>query len=132
MLIILRFKLQENYPNTYTYSKFLAERLVEQYHATVPCVIVRPSIGVCPMETSIAGVFLTIKILKNFLVCASWKEPFPGWVDNNAGITGMMQQVSRGMIRSIVYADSCMADLIPVDVVANTLITAAWFSAVFR
>lgn len=68
----------------------------------------------------------------SILVCASWREPFPGWVDNNAGITGMMQQVSRGMIKSIVYGDPLIADLIPVDIVANTLITAAWYSAIYR
>lgn len=54
-------------PNTYTYTKALAEQLLEERCGNVPLVIVRPSI-----------------------VTAALKEPVPGWVDNMNGATGII------------------------------------------
>lgn len=62
----------------------------------------------------------------------AWKEPFPGWVDNISGITGIMMEIGRGTIKSIVCDDKLTIDVIPVDVVANTLVTAAWHTAAYR
>lgn len=39
-------KLLEPHPNTYTYSKRLAESLVRDQQIFMPCAIVRPSIGI--------------------------------------------------------------------------------------
>jgi hypothetical protein len=58
-------RLLGNCPNTYTYTKALAEQLLEEQCGTVPLAIVRPSI-----------------------VTAALKEPVPGWVDNYNGATG--------------------------------------------
>lgn len=63
---------------------------------------------------------------------ASWKEPFPGWVDNVSGITGIMMEIGRGTIKSIVCDENLLMDLIPVDVVVNTLIAAAWHTTAYR
>jgi hypothetical protein len=52
-------------PNTYVYTKGLAEQLLETKRGSVPLAIVRPSI-----------------------VTAAESEPFPGWVDNMNGATG--------------------------------------------
>ncbi len=60
------FRLVGNCPNTYTYTKALAEQLLEKRCGSVPLVIVRPSI-----------------------VTAAMKEPIPGWVDNMNGSTGI-------------------------------------------
>lgn len=58
-----------DYPNTYTFTKFLAELLLlKECHGKIPLVIIRPSI-----------------------VTASLKEPIPGWVDNLNGPTGSLQ-----------------------------------------
>lgn len=38
-------KLLEFHPNTYTYSKRLAEILVQQHYPNLPVAIIRPSIG---------------------------------------------------------------------------------------
>lgn len=56
----------------------------------------------------------------------------PGWVDNVCGITGIMMEISRGTIRSIICDQSLIMDLIPVDVVVNTLIGVAWHTATYR
>ncbi|KAK5638477.1 hypothetical protein RI129_012772 [Pyrocoelia pectoralis] len=102
-------KLMGKHPNTYTLTKNLAEFIVLEYSAILPAAIVRPSI-----------------------VTASWKEPIPGWVDNIGGITGILMECARGTIKSIVCNEKLMMDLIPVDIVANTLITAAWHIAAYR
>lgn len=67
-----------------------------------------------------------------FSVTAAWKEPAPGWVDNISGITGIMMEIGRGTIRSIICDQKLIVDIIPVDIVVNTLIVAAWHTATYR
>ena len=50
-------------PNSYTFTKSIAEYVVAVEGKDVPCVILRPSI-----------------------VCPVWKAPLPGWVDNANGV----------------------------------------------
>uniref|UniRef100_A0A672Q4L3 Fatty acyl-CoA reductase n=1 Tax=Sinocyclocheilus grahami TaxID=75366 RepID=A0A672Q4L3_SINGR len=59
-------KLLGERPNTYTYTKALAEQLIQQECGNLNVAIIRPSI-----------------------VGASWKEPFPGWIDNFNGPSGI-------------------------------------------
>lgn len=106
---ILAPKLLGNHPNTYTFAKSLAEQLVLEHSGNIPTAIVRPSI-----------------------ITAAWKEPYPGWVDNLSGITGIVMECGRGTIKSIICDERCRMDLVPVDVVVNTLITSAWHTAVYR
>ena len=58
-------------PNTYTNTKQLPEHLLLNESEAMPLAIVRPSI-----------------------VGASWKEPFPGWIDNYNGPSGLYIAVS--------------------------------------
>ncbi|XP_050426046.1 putative fatty acyl-CoA reductase CG5065 [Adelges cooleyi] len=102
-------KLQGKHPNTYTMTKAMAEWVVSEQADDIPVAIVRPSI-----------------------VTAAWKEPFEGWVDNISGITGIMMEIGRGTIRSIVCDQKLRVDIIPVDILVNTLITSAWHTAVHR
>uniref|UniRef100_A0A1B0D6L7 Fatty acyl-CoA reductase n=1 Tax=Phlebotomus papatasi TaxID=29031 RepID=A0A1B0D6L7_PHLPP len=69
---------------------------------------------------------IPVCIVRPSIVTGSIKEPFPGWVDNVYGITGIMMEIGRGTISSIMCDQKCIMDLIPVDIVSNTLITAAW------
>ncbi|XP_034234855.1 putative fatty acyl-CoA reductase CG5065 [Thrips palmi] len=93
----------KRHPNTYTLTKAMAEWIVQEEADDIPCAIVRPSI-----------------------VTAALRDPVPGWVDNVCGITGIMMEIGRGTIRSIICEEDYIVDLIPVDLVVNTLITAAW------
>lgn len=43
-----------------------------------------------------------------------------------------MTEIGRGTIRSIICDQSLTMDLIPVDIVVNTIITAAWQTAYNR
>ncbi|XP_026821812.1 putative fatty acyl-CoA reductase CG5065 [Rhopalosiphum maidis] len=102
-------RMQGNHPNTYTMTKAMAEWVVAEQADDIPAAIVRPSI-----------------------VTAAWKEPFEGWVDNMSGITGIMMEIGRGTIRSIVCDQKLRVDIIPVDILVNTLITSAWHTATYR
>lgn len=104
-------KLLGNRPNTYTYTKALAESLLqaEGSNNNIPMAIVRPSI-----------------------VTAAWREPYPGWVDNINGPTGMVLAVGKGLLRTMLSDSKACADLIPVDMVINLMITVAWYTATRR
>ncbi|XP_046420210.1 putative fatty acyl-CoA reductase CG5065 [Neodiprion pinetum] len=108
-LALLEKRLIGKHPNTYTLTKGLAEQIVSTKGVGLPIAIVRPSI-----------------------VCAAYQEPFPGWVDNVCGITGIMMEIGRGTIRSIVCNADLIVDVVPVDQVVNTLISAAWHNVMCR
>jgi len=94
-------------PNTYTFTKAVAESMIfddEEANQHLPVIMVRPSI-----------------------VTGIWLEPIPGWIDNANGATGLIALAGKGLLRSM-CGDMVRhrADLVPVDIVANTLIVAAW------
>ncbi|KAK0084560.1 hypothetical protein PV325_006789 [Microctonus aethiopoides] len=92
-------KLIEPHPNTYTYSKRLAETLVASEYPNLPCVIARPSI-----------------------VTPAWAEPLPGWVDSLNGPVGIIVGAGKGVIRSMHCNGEYHAEVIPVDIAINALI----------
>uniref|UniRef100_A0A669R1Q8 Fatty acyl-CoA reductase n=1 Tax=Phasianus colchicus TaxID=9054 RepID=A0A669R1Q8_PHACC len=102
-------KLIGDRPNTYTYTKALAEYVVQQEGARLNTAIIRPSI-----------------------VGASWKEPFPGWIDNFNGPSGLFIAAGKGILRTMRASNGAVADLVPVDVVVNMTLAAAWYSGVNR
>ena len=64
--------LLQSMPNTYTFTKGLAEYYLLRYARGLPLAIVRPSI-----------------------VSGAWREPYPGWTDNANGINNMLIAVTR-------------------------------------
>lgn len=83
----------------------MAEQIAQDYHHKLPITIVRPSIVTCAES-----------------------EPFPGWVDNINGITGIILEIGRGTISSIMCNNKLTLDIIPVDFACKMIITAAWFN----
>jgi len=53
-------------------------------------------------------------------------EPLPGWVDNLNGPSGLLVGAAKGVIRSIHCKGDYLADLVPVDLVVNSIIALAW------
>lgn len=53
-----------------------------------------------------------------------------GWVDNWNGPTGIVSAVGKGLFRTIMCNENSVADLVPVDIVINLLITAAWNTSI--
>ncbi|XP_063716579.1 fatty acyl-CoA reductase 1-like isoform X2 [Symsagittifera roscoffensis] len=100
--------LMGNKPNTYTFTKQLAENLLveENKMRELPYVIVRPTI-----------------------VGATWKEPFKGWIDNYSGASGLFVACGMGLLRTMMANPDAIANLVPVDIVSDVIIAAPWFRA---
>ncbi|KAK9738285.1 Male sterility protein [Popillia japonica] len=88
----VRSGFMEGMPNTYTFSKALAEDAVASVMDTLPIVIMRPSI-----------------------ITPIWKEPLPGWADNVNGIIGM--SLAFGKDRNVV-ADFITVDVVADNILA--------------
>ncbi|XP_052738948.1 fatty acyl-CoA reductase 1 [Bicyclus anynana] len=90
-------------PNTYVFSKQLAEHLVYEQKGKLPVIIIRPSV-----------------------VVASVNEPVPGWIENFNGPISLVIASGKGILRTI-YGDPDVApDFIPVDVVIRGVVAASW------
>lgn len=57
-------------------------------------------------------------------VIATVKDPLPGWTDNIYGLNGVIVGVSAGLIRIMYLKSSNVADIIPADIVINTVLAA--------
>merc|ERR1711990_398204 len=71
-------KMIGNRPNTYTFTKALAESLLSTEATELPVAIMRPRI-----------------------VSASLNEPYPGWVDNFNGPSGIIAAAGKGIMRTL-------------------------------
>ncbi|CAH2227001.1 jg24025 [Pararge aegeria aegeria] len=89
-------------PNTYIFTKALAENLIADNHGNIPAVIIRPSI-----------------------VSSSKKEPMVGWIDNWFGGSALITTIMKGLNRVLLTTPDNSLDLIPVDYVSNLIIVAA-------
>jgi len=103
----LTSKLIGDRPNTYTYTKAVAEYLFIEETKGMPVAIFRPSI-----------------------VGASWQEPLPGWVDNLNGPTGLITAIGKGLLFVMQGNVYKIADIIPVDTATNAMIAVAWHTAI--
>ncbi|XP_034238485.1 fatty acyl-CoA reductase 1-like, partial [Thrips palmi] len=90
-------------PNTYTFTKALAESLLVEEAADLPLAIVRPSI-----------------------VGWAWRDPSPGYTDSANGMMGPLVLLAQGVVRSSLINVNCVVDLVPVDLVVNTVLAVAW------
>nr|CAD7462155.1 unnamed protein product [Timema tahoe] len=62
---------------------------------------------------------------KKYLL-STLKEPIPGWIDNIFGPIGAGIGYASGVIRTGVYNPSASLDMVPVDLVINSIIAAAY------
>ncbi|XP_022837119.1 fatty acyl-CoA reductase wat-like [Spodoptera litura] len=97
--------LIENWPNTYCFTKAVAEEAVRALSGDLPICVVKPS-----------------------LVIGALNEPQPGWIDVSAvyGITGVSIGVGLGLMHTSMTNGKVHLGLIPVDYVNNAIIVAAW------
>ncbi|XP_014478672.1 PREDICTED: fatty acyl-CoA reductase 1-like isoform X2 [Dinoponera quadriceps] len=102
-LRILTAKYIGNMPNTYVFTKKLAEQVISDYSESLPCVLLRPSIVISTME-----------------------DPVKGWLDNFNGPIGTLIGGGKGILR-VFYADpTVVSDFIPVDLIVKLMIITAW------
>ncbi|XP_012265501.2 putative fatty acyl-CoA reductase CG5065 [Athalia rosae] len=90
-------------PNTYTFTKQLAEHVINDHAGVVPGVIFRPSV-----------------------VISSVSEPVSGWLDNFNGPVGLMIGGGKGILRTVYAKPDTLTDFIPVDIAIKAMIACAW------
>ncbi|KDR09346.1 hypothetical protein L798_15114, partial [Zootermopsis nevadensis] len=95
VLSIMTPMILRDWPNTYALTKSIAEDTVREFGKGLPIAVVRPSI-----------------------VISTAREPFPGWINNIYGATGL--------IRTMHCNEDMLAEVVPVDMVINVTIAAAW------
>lgn len=61
-----------------------------------------------------------------FAVTGAWKEPVPGWTVSKNTLQGFLMGAGKGVIRRLPVAKELIYDYIPVDLVVNNLVTAAY------
>ncbi|KAF5273009.1 hypothetical protein FQR65_LT17250 [Abscondita terminalis] len=91
------------WPNTYAFTKAIAEEVVESAGKNLPVAVVRPSI-----------------------VAATHDDPVSGWIDNMYGATGATVGVALGLVRTMNVNKECIADIVPADYVISCTLAAAW------
>ncbi|KAK5638969.1 hypothetical protein RI129_013264 [Pyrocoelia pectoralis] len=107
-------KLQEitpsilgKWPNTYTFTKAIAEDLLFRKAEGLLYAIVRPSI-----------------------VISTAKEPISGWTDNFGGITGLYIGIELGLVHVIEANYKKVLEVVPADYVVNNIVAVAWYTEV--
>ncbi|XP_034664018.1 fatty acyl-CoA reductase wat isoform X3 [Drosophila subobscura] len=99
--------LMGRYPNTYTYTKALAEQVMQREAGDVPVGIFRPGV-----------------------IIASYKEPMPGWIDNLYGPIAVLYGVAFGVLRITRLNVKAQAGIVPVDYSACMALATVWHTAI--
>lgn len=94
-------------PNTYTFTKSLAEQVVKDYSDRLPIIIFRPSIVISTLD-----------------------EPMPGWIDNFNGPAGLLTACALGIYRTAYGDAEVVSDFTPVDTAIKAMVVAGWKLAI--
>lgn len=95
-----------DWPNTYTFTKSIAEHLLVRKHIS------------CGKKISLA-------ITRPAIVTAAWKEPLPGWIDDISAASAIYAGGAIGVLKIVPATNYRRYDLVPVDLVVNGIIIAA-------
>ncbi|KAH8285035.1 hypothetical protein KR054_004248, partial [Drosophila jambulina] len=96
-----------SFPNTYVYTKALAEDVIRRESGDLPICIFRPAI-----------------------VMPTYKDPLLGWADNLYGPLGLIYGGARGIVRVIMADPKVKADVVPANYCANMTLACAWETGV--
>jgi nucleoside-diphosphate-sugar epimerase/1-acyl-sn-glycerol-3-phosphate acyltransferase len=91
------------HPNTYTFTKCIAELLLAKKRGNVPLSLLRPS-----------------------AVSACRRYPFPGWIDSHAAYAAFITLIGAGHLRVIRADANTVLDVVPCDDVAERIIACAF------
>ncbi len=97
----MKLARERGWNDTYTYTKALGEQMVLRRRGAVPLAIVRPAI----IESSLS-------------------EPSPGWLDGLRMADPLIAAIGKGRLRSLPLDPDVVLDLVPADMVVNTILAA--------
>uniref|UniRef100_A0A6P4EHY3 Fatty acyl-CoA reductase n=1 Tax=Drosophila rhopaloa TaxID=1041015 RepID=A0A6P4EHY3_DRORH len=103
MMDTLTPTLVGSYPNSYTYTKALAEDVILREAGDLPLCVFRPSI-----------------------ILATHKEPVSGWIDNLYGPNALIYGVGHGVLRVTSFDKKGYISMVPVDYCANVALASLW------
>uniref|UniRef100_A0A803N281 Fatty acyl-CoA reductase n=1 Tax=Chenopodium quinoa TaxID=63459 RepID=A0A803N281_CHEQI len=89
------------WPNTYVFTKAMGEMLIHEHKGNLPLVIARPT-----------------------MISSTYKEPFPGWIEGLGSLANVSILHGKGYVNLINGDGNTIIDSIPVDMVANSIVTA--------
>ncbi|XP_022943504.1 fatty acyl-CoA reductase 3-like [Cucurbita moschata] len=89
------------WPNTYVFTKAMGEMMVNDLKDNLPVIIIRPTI-----------------------VTSTYKEPFPGWIEGIRTIDSLIVGYAKGKLTCFLAGINSIVDLVPADMVVNTIIMA--------
>ncbi|XP_050141549.1 alcohol-forming fatty acyl-CoA reductase-like [Malus sylvestris] len=89
------------WPNTYVFTKAMGEIVIEHSKDNLPVLILRPTV-----------------------VTSTYKEPFPGWVQGFRTIDSVIAGYCKGKLTCLLFDPTSVFDMIPVDMVVNSIIIA--------
>lgn len=92
---------ETGHPNTYTLSKCIAEHLLAERKGKISLTLLRPSV-----------------------VSATWRKPFPGWIDSHAAFAAFVMLIGSGQLRAVAAHPAAYLDVVPCDEVAHRAIDA--------
>ncbi|CAL9247736.1 unnamed protein product [Arabidopsis halleri] len=90
------------WPNTYVFTKSMGEMLLGNHKENLPLVIIRPT-----------------------MITSTLSEPFPGWIEGLRTVDSVIIAYGKGVLKCFLVDVNSVCDMIPVDMVANAMITAA-------
>ncbi|CAG7831299.1 unnamed protein product, partial [Allacma fusca] len=90
-------------PNTYSYSKHMAEMLVESFQDQLPVCVVRPG-----------------------AILGAYKEPILGWSNTRSSISQYYHMIFSGAYQTLLFNPKTSFAVTPVDYAVNTILAAAW------
>ena len=93
------------FPNTYTFTKNLAEKSVQNQRGNLPVTIVRPSI-----------------------IISAYSEPVSGWIDTLAAGGALALATEYGFIKAFNMIRDTPVDFVPVDCVSNIILAATAYT----
>lgn len=91
------------HPNTYTFTKCLAEVLLSERRGTTPLTLLRPSV-----------------------VSACRNHPFPGWIDSHAAYAAFISLLGAGYLKAVRADPTARIDVVPCDDVADRILSCAF------
>mmetsp|Transcript_26024 Transcript_26024/g.18481 ORF Transcript_26024/g.18481 Transcript_26024/m.18481 type:complete len:112 (+) Transcript_26024:224-559(+) len=95
-----------DYPNTYTFTKSMAERVLKKRRGNIKLMIYRPSI-----------------------IMSNYEDPLEGWTDTIAAAGGLTMAFALGIMHFINANSTALFDLIPCDFVSNGILVATCYTA---
>ncbi|XP_019085484.1 PREDICTED: probable fatty acyl-CoA reductase 5 [Camelina sativa] len=99
--LMFRAKLH-GWPNTYVFTKSMGEMLLGNHKENLPLVIIRPT-----------------------MITSTFSEPFPGWIEGLRTVDSVIIAYGKGVLKCFLVDVNSVCDMIPVDMVANAMITSA-------